>query len=447
MNIYRNITLLLGGLLPCLAVATSTSVTHEFSLENGLKVLVREDHRAPVVTSQLWLKVGSSHELPGQSGVSHALEHMLYKGSSKTCPGEASAILARLGASENAFTNKDFTTYSQTMPPHRINVAFELMADLITTAHLRAEDFSNELEVIKQERREYTDDEPLGLAMERLHSIAFPASPYATPVIGWMHDLQRMNTTRLRQWYQDWYAPNNATLVIVGDVTVVQIKPLVQRYFGAIARRAVPEAPLPLELAEPGERKIVLHQPVHAPSLLMTFNVPSQTTTTDLRTVHALRLLDILLAGSNGSRLKKQLLLTEQLFSEITSGYNSLTRGDSLLTISAQLHGKQPSSLDQAQARVWQLLDELKTTPPTSDELERARTLLIANKVYEQDSIESLAAHMGLLESIGLSWRSMEQDLNELNKVTAEDIQQAANTYLTRQRLSVAYVQQEQTND
>ncbi|TFB39986.1 pitrilysin family protein [Pseudomonas sp. F01002] len=447
MNISRSRMLLFSWLLPFTVLAEPAQPTHEFTLSNGLKVVVREDHRAPVVTSQLWLKVGSSDEPPGKSGLSHALEHMLYKGSSKTCAGEASAILDKLGASHIAFTDKDVTAYYQTVQPHQLGVAFELMADMISTAHLRAEDFIPELSVIQEERRLRVDDDPDAIAQHRLTSIAFPASSYGAPIIGWMHDLQRLNADDLRHWYQTHYAPGNATLVIVGDVTLEKVKPLVERYFGVLAARPFVAARTSMELAEPGERKIILHQAIPAPRLIMSFNVPSLATAENRRTVHALRLLNTLLAGSNSARLRKSLQFTDRLFSSTSSEYNTLYRGDSLLTLTAQLHSQRNESLDQAQARIWELLNELKSAPPDSVELERARTLLIAGQIYNRDDIENQADHLGALESIGLSWRLMEEDVNELNQVTPADIQHVARTYLTLQRLSTAHVLVEKANE
>jgi zinc protease len=447
MNISRSRMLLFSWLLPFTALAEPIQPTHEFTLPNGLKVVVREDHRAPVVTSQLWFKVGSSDEPPGKSGLSHALEHMLHKGSSKTCAGEVSAILDNLGATHNAFTDSDVTTYHQTVQPHQLGVAFELMADMISTAHLRAEDFIPELAVIQEERRLRVDDDPDKIAQERLSSIAFPASSYGAPIIGWLHDLQRLNADDLRHWYQTYYAPGNATLVIVGDVTLEKVKPQVERYFGVLAARPFVATRTSLELAEPGERKIILHQAIPAPRLIMSFNAPSLATVENRRTVHALRLLNTLLAGSNSARLRKSLQFTDRLFSSISSEYNSLYRGDSLLTLTAQLHSQRNESLDQAQARIWELLDELKSAPPDSVELERARTQLIATQIYDRDDIVNQARNLGALESIGLSWRLMEEDINELNQVTPADIQHVARTYLTRQRLSTAYVHVEKNNE
>jgi zinc protease len=439
MNIYRSRLLLFSWLVPFMALADPVQPTHEFTLNNGLKIVVREDHRAPVVTSQLWFKVGSSDEPPGQSGLSHALEHMLYKGSGKVCAGEASAILNRLGASENAFTDKDATAYHQTLQPYQLGVALELMADMMSTAQLRAEDFIPELAVIQAERR-LVDDEPDAIAQERLTSIALPASSYSAPIVGWMHDLQRLNVDDLRRWYQTRYAPGNATLVIVGDVTLEQVKPLAERYFGVLKAKAFVTTRKSLELAEPGERKIILYQAIPAPRLLMSFNVPSQATAEDRRTVHALRLLNILLAGSNSARLTKRLQFTDRLFSSTSSSYNPLYRGDSLFTLSAQLNIQSTISLDEAQALIWAMLDELKATPPDRVELERARTQLIARQIYESDSISHQAYQLGALESIGQSWRLMDEDFNELKQVTPENIQHAAQTYLTRQRLSIAQV-------
>jgi len=315
MNISRSRMLLFSWLLPFTALAEPIQPTHEFTLPNGLKVVVREDHRAPVVTSQLWFKVGSSDEPPGQSGLSHALEHMLYKGSSKACAGEFSAILEKLGASENAFTGKDYTVYHQTLAPGRLGVAFEIMADLMSTAKLREQDFSTELKVIAQERRDSIDDHVSALSIERLESLAYLSSAYRTPVIGWMHDLQRINALQLQQWYQAWYAPNNATLVVVGNVTPDSVQALAQRYFGHLDRRATPTAHAPVELPSPGERSLILHAPISAPRLIMSFNTPSLATAQERRTAHTLRLLEILLAGSNSARLKQQLQFGDEIFS------------------------------------------------------------------------------------------------------------------------------------
>ena len=188
--------------LPFAALAADPQPTHEFILDNGLKVVVREDHRAPVVVSQIWYKVGSSYETPGQTGLSHALEHMMFKGSAKIGPGEASRILRDLGAEENAFTSDDYTAYYQVLARDRLPVAPELEADRLASLRLPADEFSREIEVIKEERRLRTDDQPNAKAYELFRAMAYPASGYHTPTIGWMADLERMKVEELRHWYE-----------------------------------------------------------------------------------------------------------------------------------------------------------------------------------------------------------------------------------------------------
>ena len=220
MNLARRAAglLLSTVLLPLSALAAEPQPTHEFRLDNGLKVIVREDHRAPVVVSQVWYKVGSSYETPGKTGLSHALEHMMFKGSNKVGPGEASLILRDLGAQENAFTSDDYTAYYQVLARDRLGVAFELEADRMASLRLPPEEFKREIEVIKEERRLRTDDQPMSKAYELFSAMAFPSSGYHTPTIGWMVDLERMSVGELRAWYEEWYAPNNATLVVVGSL-------------------------------------------------------------------------------------------------------------------------------------------------------------------------------------------------------------------------------------
>ncbi|QLF92907.1 insulinase family protein [Pseudomonas sp. ABC1] len=436
----RATALMLGALYVPLLAAAEPQPTHEFILDNGLKVIVREDHRAPVVVSQLWYKIGSSYEAPGNTGLSHALEHMMFKGSSKLEPGEASRILRELGAEENAFTSDDYTAYYQVLASDRLEVAFELEADRMASLKLPADEFAREIEVIKEERRLRTDDRPSSLAFERFKALAYPASGYRTPTIGWMADLERMNIDDLRAWYETWYAPNNATLVVVGDVTVKHVRELAERYFGPIEKRQQPQAKRPLELAEPGERRLTLHVKTQLPSLLMAFNVPSLATAEQARPVHALRLISALLSGGASARLPARLERGEELVSGASAWYSAHTRGDSLFVLSAAPNTQKQRTLEEAEAGLWRELEALKQTPPDADELERVRAQVIAALVYERDSITQQANTIGQLESVGLSWKLMDQDLAALESVTPEDIQSAARTYFTPARLSVAHV-------
>ena len=439
--------LLFGALYLPLVVAADSQPTHEFMLDNGLKVVVREDHRAPVVVSQLWYKVGSSYESPGQTGLSHALEHMMFKGSGKLEAGEASRILRELGAEENAFTSDDYTAYYQVLARDRLAVAFELEADRLASLKLPADEFAREIEVIKEERRLRTDDKPSALAFERFKAMAYPASGYHTPTIGWMADLERMSVEELRRWYERWYVPNNATLVVVGDVTQAEVRELAERYFGPIARRPVPDAKRPLELDEPGERRLTLHVKTQVPSLIMAFNTPSLATSETPREIHALRLISALLDGGYSARLPQQLERGEELVTSASAWYDAYARGDSLFVLSATPNRQKDRTLEDVEAGLWKQLEQLKQSAPSQEELERVRAQVIAGLVYERDSISQQATTIGQLESVGLSWRLMDEELSALEAVTADDIQQAARHYFTRSRLSVAHVLPEETSD
>ena len=439
--------LLFGALYLPLVVAADSQPTHEFMLDNGLKVIVREDHRAPVVVSQLWYKVGSSYESPGQTGLSHALEHMMFKGSGKLEAGEASRILRELGAEENAFTSDDYTAYYQVLARDRLAVAFELEADRLASLKLPADEFAREIEVIKEERRLRTDDKPSALAFERFKAMAYPASGYHTPTIGWMADLERMSVEELRRWYERWYVPNNATLVVVGDVTQAEVRELAERYFGPIASRPVPDAKRPLELDEPGERRLTLHVKTQVPSLIMAFNTPSLATSETPREIHALRLISALLDGGYSARLPQQLERGEELVTSASAWYDAYARGDSLFVLSATPNRQKDRSLEDVEAGLWKQLEQLKQSAPSQEELERVRAQVIAGLVYERDSISQQATTIGQLESVGLSWRLMDEELSALEAVTADDIQQAARHYFTRSRLSVAHVLPEETSD
>ncbi len=439
--------LLFSLLLPGSLLAAAPQPTHEFRLDNGLKEIVREDHRAPVVVSQLWYKVGSSYETPGQTGLSHALEHMMFKGSERLAPGEASRILRELGAEENAFTSDDYTAYYQVLASDRLGVAFELEADRMAALQLPAEEFQREIEVIKEERRLRTDDKPSALAYERFKALAYPASGYHNPTIGWMADLQRMTVDELRAWYHAWYAPNNATLVVVGDVTAEQVRQLAQRYFGAIPARTLPSSDRPLELAEPGERRITLRLKTQLPSLLFGFNVPSLATSDNPTQIHALRLLAGLLDGGYSARLPARLERGAELVSGASAWYDAFSRGDSLFILSATPNVQTGKTLEAVEAGLWRELRALQEQPPSAAELERVRAQVIAGLVYERDSITSQATTIGQLESVGLSWQLMDADLAALQAVTPADIQAAAKTFFTPARLSVAHVLPEPARD
>lgn len=431
--------------LPLAAQAAAPQATHEFTLDNGLKVIVREDHRAPVVVSQLWYKVGSSYESAGFTGLSHALEHMMFKGSGKLGPGESSRILRELGAEENAFTSADYTAYYQVLARDRLEIALEMEADRLASLALPADEFAREIEVIKEERRLRVEDNPSSLAYERFKTAAYPASGYRNPTIGWMRDLQRMDIDDLRRWHDAWYSPNNATLVVVGDVARDEVQALAERHFAAIPSRPLPTAKAPLEVESLGERRLSLQVRTQLPSLLMGFNVPGLSSADNPREVHALRLIAALLDGGYSARLPSRLEREQELVAGASAWYDPFTRGDSLFVLSATPNVQKGKTLEQVEAGLWAELEALKASPPSTEELARVQAQVIAGLVYERDSIAQQATSIGQLETVGLSWRLLDEDLAALRAVSADDIQAAARRLFQRERLTLAQVLPKET--
>ena len=438
MQPLRYLLLLLPLLAP-LAHAEARQPTHSYTLDNGLQVIIREDHRAPVVVSQVWYKVGGVDEPPGQTGLSHALEHMMFKGSEHLEPGQASHLLSSLGASENAMTNRDYTAYYQMLSRDQLPVALELEAERMHLLTLPEDEFVKEIEVIKEERRMRVDDNPNGLAYERFLAQAYTANPYGQPVIGWMHDIERMGIDDLRAWYQQHYVPSNAVLVIVGDVYPETVKPLVERYFGAVPAGDAPEVRKPLELPAPGERSMTLHLDLQLPTLLMGFNVPSLNTVSEPWEVHALRLLGAVLDGGYSARLPSRLERGDAVATSVGTSYDAFTRGDSLFIFNGIPNEARNIDLPQLEEAIWKEIDELKQNPPNADELARVQAQVVAGLVYAQDSIMAQANRIGELEVVGLPWELVDEDTAALQAITPEQISEVARKYLTRERYTRSY--------
>ena len=438
MQPLRYLLLLLPLLAP-LAHAEARQPTHSYTLDNGLQVIIREDHRAPVVVSQVWYKVGGVDEPPGQTGLSHALEHMMFKGSKHLEPGQASHLLSSLGASENAMTSRDYTAYYQMLSRDQLPVALEMEAERMHLLTLPEDEFVKEIEVIKEERRMRVDDNPNGLAYERFLAQAYTANPYGQPVIGWMHDIERMGIEDLRAWYQQHYVPGNAVLVIVGDVYPETVKPLVERYFGAVPAGDAPQVRKPLELPAPGERSMTLHLDLQLPTLLMGFNVPSLNTVSEAWEVHALRLLGAVLDGGYSARLPSHLERGDAVATSVGTSYDAFTRGDSLFIFSGIPNEARNIDLPQLEEAIWKEIDELKQNPPSADELARVQAQVVAGLVYAQDSIMAQANRIGELEVVGLPWELVDEDTAALQAITPEQIREVARKYLTRERYTRSY--------
>ena len=422
--------------LSLLVTGAVLAQVHEYKLDNGMKVLVKEDHRAPVVVSQIWYKVGASYEHNGITGVSHVLEHMMFKGTPKHPAGEFSKVIAEHGGRENAFTGRDFTAYFQQLEKSRLPISFEMEADRMRNLTLPLDHFNKERDVVKEERRMRTEDKPRSLTHEQFMATAFTSSPYHHPIIGWMNDLDNMTVEDLRDWYQKWYAPNNATLVVVGDVKADEVFALAKQHFAAIQPGKIPAIKPRVEPAQTGERRITVRKPAKLPYMLMGYKVPTLKTAEQEWEVYALEMLAGVLSGSDSSRFPKRLVRGQQIAAGVDVGYNPYSMYGELFVIDATPVGK--NSLTEIEQAINQQLELIKTEKVSAVELDRIKAQVVAGKVFEKDSVFYQAMQMGTLETVGLGWQRMEEYSEKIKQVTPEQIQQVAKKYLVKDQLTVA---------
>lgn len=417
--------------LPALAVAQVS----EYQLDNGLKLLVKPDNRAPVVVSQVWYKVGSSYEYNGITGISHILEHMMFKETKNLESGEFSKIISENGGSQNAFTGRDYTAYFQTLEKDRLEVSFRLEAERMRNLIIDETELFKERDVVSEERRLRTEDNPQALLREAFNATAFMNSPYHHPVIGWMSDINHYQKADLVDWYQKWYAPNNAVVVVVGDVEPDAVYQLAKKYFGPLQPEQTATVKPQVEVEQRGERYIKLKAPAQLPYLMMGWKVPVITTAETEWEPYALDVLSGILSGTSSSRFSKELVREQQVAAGVSAYNNNFSRLDDMFIIGGT--PAQGKSIDDLQTAIQQQLDALKMTPVSDAELQRVKTQVVASEVYELDSVFYQAMQLGMLETIGLDWQLSEQYVDKIKAITAEQVQQVAQKYFIDDRLTV----------
>ncbi|MGB9670296.1 MAG: M16 family metallopeptidase [Halothiobacillaceae bacterium] len=419
----------------CASLAQAAPQVFEDHLPNGLRILVQPDHRAPVVTSQVWYKVGSSDEPGGLTGISHVLEHMMFKGTAKVPAGKFSEIIAAHGGQENAFTSRDYTAYFQTLAKEHLEVALKLEVDRMRNLLLREEDFVKEVEVVKEERRMRTEDDPNARLYEQFQAMAWLNGGYHHPIIGWMDDLERLRVEDLRSWYRAHYAPNNATLVVVGDVTPGEVKRLALKHFGPLKPSTLAPRERRQALEQAGERRMVLRAPARLPALLMGYRVPVLLDDVPAWEVYALEVLAGVLDGGQSARLQQRLVRESRLAGEVSVGYDADSRLHDLFQISAvPSEGVSVGQLEQA---LRQEVARLREEPVSAEELARVKAQVIAAEVYGRDSVFYQAMRLGAYETVGLGYRRLNELVSGIEAVTDEQVQAVARKYLIDDRLTV----------
>ncbi|PIE83566.1 MAG: peptidase M16 [Candidatus Contendobacter odensis] len=414
----------------------ATTPVHEFILDNGLKVLVREDHRAPVVVSQIWYKVGSSYEPNSLTGISHLLEHMMFKGTPNVPSNQFSRMIAANGGSENAFTSRDYTAYFQTLEKDRLALSFRLEADRMRHLLLNPDDIKKEIQVVAEERRLRTEDRPEALTSERFQAAAYITSPYRNPVIGWMQTIETITPEDLRNWYQRWYAPNNATLVVVGDVNPDGVYQLAKKYFGALPAGKLTPPRVAQELPQHGEQRIIVKTPAEVPYIMLGYKVPTLKTAQASWEPYALAILDGILDGGNSSRISRNLIRGSQVAAAAGTSYDLSARLQGLYVLTANpAPARSTAEVEQAlRAEVAKLRESLVS----SEELARVVAQITASEVYQQDSMFYQGMRLGILETVGLGWRKIDDYVRGIQAVTPEQVNQVAQKYLIDDRLTVA---------
>jgi zinc protease len=412
-----------GAVLPAPTLANP----YETTLKNGLRVIVKEDRRAPTAVHMVWYRAGAMDEKDGTSGVAHVLEHMMFKGTKTLKSGEFNKRVAAAGGRDNAFTSLDYTAYFQIVPKGALPEMMRLEADRMANLELKAEEFASEIQVVMEERRLRTDDNPQARTYEALSAAAFTAHPYRRPIIGWMDDLQNMTWQDARDWYRDWYAPNNAYVVVVGDVDHKEVFRLAKQTYGRHQAKPLPVRKPQNEPAQEGMRRVTVKAPAQLPYLLMAWKAPKLVDLDKDRDPYALEVLAALLDGNDAARFPKRLVRGEKIAQSTGAGYDATLRGETKFILAGQpAAGRSVAELEAAlRAELKRIQDE----GVTEEELKRVKTQTIAAQVYKRDSLMAQAMEIGQAEASGLHWRDIDKLLEKLRGVTAEEVQAVAKKY------------------
>jgi len=422
------------------AQAQTPAAVEQFTLANGLTVIVKPDRRAPTAVHMLWVRAGSMDEVDGTSGVAHVLEHMLFKGTPTVPAGDFSRRVAALGGRENAFTSKDYTGFFQQIPANRLEEVMQLESDRFAHNQWPDAEFVKELEVVKEERRLRTEDNPRALLHEASEAAIFMTSPYRRPIVGWMSDLQAMTPADAREFFQRWYVPANAVVVVAGDVQGAQVRQWAEKYYGSVPARAVPVRKPREEPQQAGIRRLAFKAPAEQAYVSLAFKVPglqSLEASAGHADALALTVLAAVLDGYSGARLERTLTQGPQRVADSVGASNGLWgRGPQVFTLEGvPAQGKTSEQVEQAlRAQVARIARE----GVTETELNRVKTQWVAGEVYKLDSVFNQARELATSWVQGLPLDAHEQLITRLRAVTAEQVKSVASRYFGDDQLTVA---------
>jgi len=423
-----------GG--PLVPAGVAGAPAFERTLPNGMKVLVKRDGRAPTVAHMVWYRAGSMDEVNGRTGVAHVLEHMMFKGTKTLAPGEFSRRVAAVGGRENAFTSRDYTGYFQQVHTSRLAEMMALEAERMVDLKLSAEEFAKEIRVVMEERRLRTEDRATSLLWEQLYATAFVAHPYRHPIVGWMSDLEAMTVDDAQAWYDAWYTPANAILVVAGDVDPEAVWRLAEQTYGRVPARALPPRKPQAEPPQRGLRRIQVKAPAENPYVALVFRVPGlQSVETD-REPYALELLASLLDGGDSTRFTRDIVRGSRIANRAGAGYDMTQRGPATFVLDGTpADGRSTEEVERAlRAEIERIAQE--GVPQA--ELDRVKVQYVAQQVYKRDSVFAQAMELAGLEIIGLSHRDADRILARIATVTVDEVRAVAAKYFGDDALTVA---------
>jgi len=421
-------------LFPALLTAALAN-PFEMALKNGLRVIVKEDRRAPTAAQMVWYRIGSMDEVDGASGVAHVLEHMMFKGTPSIGPGEFNKLVAAAGGRDNAFTSRDYTAYFQQVPNEKLAEMMRLEADRMRHLNVDPKEFAQEIKVVMEERRMRTDDNPQSKLFEQMNAVAFQAHPYRRPIIGWMNDLETMTAADAKAWYDTWYVPNNAFVVIVGDVDHKEVFALAEKYYGQLEGRPLPARKPQVEPAQDGTRRVNVKAPAELPVLIMGYKAPVLRDIDKDSDPYALQMLAAILDGHDAARLTKKLVREDKVALSVGIDYDATGRGPGMIYLhGSPSAGRTVADLETAlRAEIARIQKDGVSEP----ELKRARAQLVAAEVYKLDSMFGQAMEIGQIESAGLPYQKLDRMLEKLQKVSAAEVQAAAKKYFSDDTLTI----------
>ena len=428
------------------ASAQTTPKVEQFTLSNGMTVIVKPDRRAPTAAHMLWVRVGSMDEVDGTSGVAHVLEHMLFKGTATSKPGEFSRRVAALGGRDNAFTSRDATGYHQQIPSSKLEDVMRLEADRFSNNQWVDDEFKRELEVVKEERRSRTEESPRALMYEAANAITFTASPYRRPVVGWMSDLDAMTPQDARDFYQRWYVPGNAAVVVAGDVDVAEVRRLAEKYYGPIAARPVPARKPRDEPEQTGARRLDFKGVASQAYVSMAFKVPkllpadvidNKAANPNSRDPLALTVLAAVLDGYSGARLNRALEQGDNRVADSAGAYNGLMgRGPQLFVLDGVPAGGKTAA--QVATALREQIALVAKNGVSDAELNRVKTQWIASETYKLDSVFSQARELGSNWINGMPLDFDTRLIASLRTVTSAEVQAVAAKYFGDDQMTQA---------